>query len=51
MRYRSAKQNDGTYNIEESETGFSWHIIQTGVRGCNVDRIINKLHRLDFSAT
>lgn len=48
MRYRSTKQNDSTYNIEQSKFGFSWEIILTGIRGCNVDRLIRKLNHDDF---
>lgn len=44
MRYRSSKQRDGTYNIEQSRFGCSWEIIFTGVRGCNVNRVINRLY-------
>ena len=43
MYYRSTKQRDGTYNIEQSRAGCNWEIIYSGVRGCNVDRVINRL--------
>jgi hypothetical protein len=38
--YIAEKQADGTYNIRES--GFR-DVLVSGVRGCNVDRIINGL--------
>lgn len=44
MRYRESRQNDGTYNIESSQHGGNWEIVLTGVRGCNVSRIINRLY-------
>lgn len=46
-RYKSVKQSDGTYTIYGSEFGLSWEIVETGVRGCNVDRVINRLY-LDY---
>ncbi len=48
MQYRSVRQNDGTYHIQESKFGLNWSIIKTGVRGCNVNKIINRLHVIDL---
>ena len=48
MKYRSKKENDGTYYIEQSKHGLSWEIIFTGIRGCNVNRLLNKLNHNDF---
>ena len=45
MNYKSIKQNDGTYNILHSIIGLNWEIILIGIRGCNVERMINKLYR------
>lgn len=46
--YRSKKQRDGTYRIEESNFGLNWSILLTGVRGCNVSRTINRLYLEDY---
>lgn len=48
MRYKAVKENDGTYTIRASECGLNWEIIQSGVRGCNVDRVINYLYKKDM---
>ena len=47
MRYKAVKENDGTYSIRQSQCGLSWEVIMLGVRGCNVDRTINRLYRED----
>lgn len=46
MRYTARKQNDGTYVIYAYNhlLTFSSEIVRTGVRGCNVQRTINKLY-------
>lgn len=41
--YKAVKENDGTYSIRHSVHGLSWEVVRLGVRGCNVDRTINKL--------
>lgn len=46
-RYKAVKQLDGTYTILGSEFGFNWEVVKAGVRGCNVDRVINRLY-LEF---
>ncbi len=46
MRYKTVKENDGTYSIRESKHGLNWSIALTGVRGCNVNRTLNRLYRL-----
>lgn len=43
-RYKAVKQLDGTYTILGSEFGFAWEIVKSNVRGCNVDRVINRLY-------
>ena len=48
MLYRSVKENDGTYTIRQSRHGCNWDILKSGVRGCNVNRTINKLYRKDL---
>jgi hypothetical protein len=45
MKYTSRKQNDGTYNVLQSISGLNWEIILIGIRGCNVERMINKLYK------
>jgi len=47
MFYKSQKQNDGTYNILRSTFGLNWEIVLIGIRGCNVNRMINKLYYND----
>ena len=37
----SRKQNDGTYTIYRSNFGCNSQIIMDGVRGCNVQKMIN----------
>ncbi len=49
MSYKSVKENDGTYTIRASKAGLNFsEIVKSGVRGCNVDRIINKLYMDDL---
>jgi len=48
MQYKAVKQNDNTYSIYQSQFGLNWEIILTGVRGCNVSKVINKLHYQDL---
>lgn len=48
MMYKSVKENDGTYTIRASLHGANWDIVLSGVRGCNVNRIINKLYLGDL---
>jgi len=45
--YKAVKENDGTYSIRFSRFGLNWEVILLGVRGCNVNRTINKLYRED----
>lgn len=45
MQYKSVKEFDGTYSIRYSVMGGNWHILMMGVRGCNVNKIINRLYR------
>lgn len=48
--YKAVKEADGTYTIRASKAGCSFHeIILAGVRGCNVNRIINKLYSSERS--
>lgn len=51
MRYRAVKQSDGTYVVQASRFGLNWTIILTGVRGCNVNRTINRLYWEDMYGT
>jgi hypothetical protein len=44
MYYKAVKENDGTYTIRESKAGLNYSVIMAGVRGCNVNRIINRLY-------
>jgi len=44
MFYKSVKENDGTYSIRESKAGANYQVIMLGVRGCNVNRTINRLY-------
>jgi hypothetical protein len=44
MKYTSSKQKDGTYNILQSTFGLNWEIVLIGIRGCNVEKTINKLY-------
>jgi len=48
MYYRAVKENDGTYSIRQSRFGMNWEVILMGVRGCNVNRIIDRLYRKDL---
>jgi hypothetical protein len=48
--YRAIKESDGTYTIRYSTYGGNYEIIKTGVRGCNVKRIIDKLVWEDYFA-
>lgn len=51
MFYRSVRENDGTYTIRGSVAGLNYNeIVKMGVRGCNVNRTINKLHAQDNRA-
>lgn len=47
MLFKAVKENDGTYSIRQSECGLSWEVVILGVRGCNVERVLNRLYR-DF---
>lgn len=45
MFYTYEKQNDGTYNIMFHQYPWSHgEIVKTGVRGCNINRVINSLY-------
>mgnify|MGYP000031099231 CR=1 FL=1 len=46
MYYKAVKENDGTYTIRASKAGGNYEVIKSGVRGCNVARILNCLYRL-----
>lgn len=46
--YRAIKQNDGTYSISYSEYGLNWEIVLIGVRGCNVNRVVNRMYFEDY---
>lgn len=48
MFYRAVKENDGTYSIRSSEFGGNFTIVKIGVRACNVNRIIARLHKTDL---
>lgn len=40
--YKAVKENDGTYTIRYSKAGLNYsEIVESGVRGCNVNRRIN----------
>jgi len=43
IKFFSRKQNDGTYTIYRSNFGANSEIFLDGIRGCNVQKIINKL--------
>ena len=43
--YKAVKENDGTYSIRESQAGCNYSVIMLGVRGCNVNRVINTLRK------
>lgn len=43
--YKAVKENDGTYTIRYSKYGLNYEIVRSGVRGCNVNRTINKFYR------
>jgi roadblock/LC7 domain-containing protein len=43
MLYKGVKENDGTYSIRESVHGGNWSVCLMGVRGCNVNKTINRL--------
>jgi hypothetical protein len=46
--YKAVRENDGTYTIRASRSGCSYReIVKSGVRGCNVNRTINRLYRED----
>lgn len=45
--YKAVKENDGTYTIRVSKAGGNYEVIRSGVRGCNVARILNCLYRLN----
>lgn len=40
--YKTIKENDGTYSIRYSKMGGNWEITILGIRGCNVNRVINE---------
>ena len=43
-RYKAVRENDGTYSIRGSIAGLNYsEIVMTGVRGCNVQRVLTKL--------
>ena len=44
MLFKAVKENDGTYSIRQSRCGASWEVIMLGVRGCNVERVLNRLY-------
>ena len=46
--YKAVKENDGTYTIRYSKHGLNYEIVRSGVRGCNVSRIIDKFYREDL---
>jgi len=48
MQYKAVRESDGTYSIRQSKHGMNWEIIYVGVRGCNVNRVINKLYKSDY---
>lgn len=49
MYYKAVRENDGTYTIRSSKAGCSYHeIVYSGVRGCNVNRIISRLYMEDM---
>lgn len=49
MYYKAVKENDGTYTIRGSKAGGNFsEIVESGVRGCNVNRRINQLHLDDL---
>lgn len=42
LMYKAVKENDGTYTIRYSKAGLNYsEIVESGVRGCNVNRRIN----------
>lgn len=43
--YKAVKERDGTYSIRYSNYGGNYNIVKLGVRGCNVNRVINKLYK------
>jgi hypothetical protein len=42
MELKADKQSDGTYVIWDTDAGRE--ILFTGVRGCNVNRVISKMY-------
>lgn len=46
--YKGVRENDGTYTIRQSMAGLNWEIALSGVRGCNVNRVINSLRKKYF---
>lgn len=48
MFYKAVKESDGTYTIRASKAGCNYReIIMIGVRGCNVNRVVNSLYKQD----
>lgn len=45
MLFKSVLENDGTYSIRSSRFGLNWEVVMLGVRGCNVQRVLDRLHR------
>ena len=43
--YKAVRENDGIYSIRFSVMGGNWEVIKLSVRGCNVQRVINKLYQ------
>lgn len=49
LPYKAVKENDDTYSIRYSKHGLSYHdVVQIGVRGCNVNRVIAALNAAEY---
>jgi len=49
MYYKAVKESDGTYTIRSSVAGGNFsNVEKSGVRGCNVDRVLARLVSDDY---
>lgn len=49
MYYKAVLEQDGTYSIRSSVAGANYNNVEhSGVRGCNVERVLRRLRSQDF---
>lgn len=42
--FKAVKENDGTYTVYASQEGCSYVLYESGIRGCNIKRKLDKLY-------